>query len=221
MKRWIILFALLCTVLTVTCAAADEDETGIRILTKEDYVELTPQTATGEDVTAVEDRYPNAERLRVAVSGAAVESQILILAQNNEETPTEANIIYIDQRKASDGGAVSFGIFPKEMKTNTTYYIYLAGSAESGSVTSLKQVASFQYYLNESDPVLVGDVDDSGVIDALDALSVLQHVARQIDLSEKLNVADVDNTGVIDALDSLAILQYVARQITEFERSGR
>lgn len=219
-KKYLVFLFLLCAALMIPASAAEDDvETGIRIKAQEEYITLTPQTAAGDSIDPAGDSYPGAARLLVNVTGAAPNSEVLILTQSDEETPTETNIVYIDQRTSADGTA-NFIIFPKELKV-MTYYVYLASDKNGDSVGELQKAAEFEYYLKELNPVLVGDADDNGTVDALDALAILRHVALQVDLSDKMEVADVTNNGEIDALDALDVLRYVAQMITEFERGRR
>ena len=61
---------------------------------------------------------------------------------------------------------------------------------------------------------LLGDVDANGVVDASDAMLILQYDAHLIELTDaQLAVADVDANGVVDASDAMRILQYDAHII--------
>ena len=61
---------------------------------------------------------------------------------------------------------------------------------------------------------LLGDVDANGVVDASDAMQILQYDAHLIELTDaQLAVADVDANGVVDASDAMRILQYDAHVI--------
>lgn len=55
---------------------------------------------------------------------------------------------------------------------------------------------------------IVGDLDGDGIVDAKDALQVLQYaVGNEMITAEKLIFADVDGNGVCNAVDALCILQ--------------
>lgn len=65
--------------------------------------------------------------------------------------------------------------------------------------------------------VLLGDVDNDGKIDAMDASYILQYYAKSVDGSElNLAAADVDGDGKIDAMDASYVLQYYAKLINKF-----
>jgi len=57
---------------------------------------------------------------------------------------------------------------------------------------------------------LVGDANDDGTINAVDALFVLQYVADLIATLPDANNADANQDGEVDAVDAALILQYVA-----------
>ena len=65
--------------------------------------------------------------------------------------------------------------------------------------------------------VLMGDVNGDGVVDAADAVLVLQRVADLItDADLNMAAADVNGDNAVDAADAVLILQMVAGLITEF-----
>ncbi len=64
---------------------------------------------------------------------------------------------------------------------------------------------------------VAGDVDDSGTVDASDALRILQHSVQLRTLSETEQIAaDVAQDDLVDALDALRILQYSVKLIAGF-----
>ena len=72
--------------------------------------------------------------------------------------------------------------------------------------------------LNENGNSVLGDVNNDTVIDASDALLVLQQSAKLIELSEDSTIAaDVNSDNFIDASDALMILQYAADLINGFD----
>jgi len=191
----------------VPALAADEPEVdGIYGLTVTDAsVSIQPLDATGAVVAASgtydgSDFYPEAVKLKVTVTGVT-DSYSLILAQNSSGIPTESNLVYIDQDSASEG-TISFTVYPSELKSDTTYYIYLSGNS-----TGNNQVATFRYYA----AYLLGDADMSGSISSNDALYVLQAVAHLRTLTgNAVQAADADKSGSISSNDALYILQAVA-----------
>jgi hypothetical protein len=55
----------------------------------------------------------------------------------------------------------------------------------------------------------LGDVDDDGDVDAVDALFILRYVVRLQPFAPAIGVGDVDCDGDIDAVDALGILRHV------------
>lgn len=65
--------------------------------------------------------------------------------------------------------------------------------------------------------IMYGDIDDSNVVNANDALGVLKHAAKISLLDEKQEfIADVSGDKKIDAIDALLILKYAAKIIDRF-----
>ncbi len=66
-----------------------------------------------------------------------------------------------------------------------------------------------------SEPIVTkGDVNEDGKINTLDAVKILQYVAKKVELTEKQKLAaDVNGDKRINTLDAVRILQYVAKKI--------
>ena len=80
-------------------------------------------------------------------------------------------------------------------------------------VNNLAALEAAREYLDQR----LGDVDESGTIDAADALSVLQHSVQLISLEgENYLAGDVDGSGILDAVDALQILQRSVKLISSF-----
>lgn len=200
------------TLLCVTALAADSG--GMYNVQVEDAyqggtVTVTPQTADGVEAAPVsteingetKDLYQGAVRAQVTYSGARDGAYYLILALNGEGTPTEENIVYIDQTAGASGAA--FNVYPSSLVSGQTYGIYLSGSDGTG----LTKVASFDYYM----PYILGDVNEDRKLSSNDALWTLQAVAQNRTLSANAALAaDADRSGKLSATDALFILQAVA-----------
>ena len=61
----------------------------------------------------------------------------------------------------------------------------------------------------------VGDVDDDGDVDAIDALLILQFEAELIDSVPNPPSADTNEDAVIDSRDAALVLQFVAGLVTQ------
>ncbi len=65
--------------------------------------------------------------------------------------------------------------------------------------------------------VLLGDVNEDGNIDFLDAIKVLRYDGELVDLNDnQLLVADVNKDNSVDFLDAIMILRYDAELIEGF-----
>ena len=138
-------------------------------------------------------------------------SLALLLQQDKNEYPTEANLYYIDQVDIKDGEA-TFTIIPKAMTDDATYNVYVSTNGENGSLT---KVASFQY--GTKPPYTLGDVDGINGINSTDAMVVLQYVVGLRTLNEtQLLAADVDGKNEVNSTDAMVILQYVVGIIKSF-----
>ena len=199
MKKFLLRMALLCVMTALLCTAALADGT------------ITPTVAQGLEnaVTLTPD---GAEKLQVALQNVQSDKQFIIFVLSDDSgVPTESNIVYIDQ-DASASGSVGFTAYPRTLEEGTTYYIYISSNADQDNFQTLTLIGTFVYE-NGDITVILGDVDGNGTINGLDSLQILRHVARMIDLSDRLPAADVDGNGTINGLDSLQILRHVARMI--------
>lgn len=208
------LLALLLAVLTLTMLTAAvfaEDATAkgaynLRSL-KTGYTLTTEGTGDG-------GFYANAKKFSLTCKALTGKySLALLLQQDSNAYPTEANLYYIDQKTIEEGKA-TFSIIPKAMTDGATYNVYVSTNGENGSLT---KVASFQY--GPKPPFELGKVDNDDVIDSRDALLVLQHAAKMegYELTgSALLAADVNQDGTADSRDALLILQYAAKMIDEF-----
>lgn len=206
------------TLLCVTALAADSGGM-YNVRVEPDYVDtvtVTPQTADGMEAATVstvinsepKDLYQGAVRVQVTYSGAQPGAYYLILALNGAgTTPTEENIVYIDQTAGTSEAAsgAAFNVYPSSLVSGKTYGIYL--SSNDSTLSSLTKVASFDYYM----PYILGDVDENGYLSSNDALWTLQAAAQNRTLSANAALAaDADRSGSLSATDALFILQAAA-----------
>ena len=216
MKRILTIALLVCAFALLLCVAAYAAEVpttaGIYELKTEApaglTVTVTPCTSTKAAVNKTtakidntdQDFYAEAEQLKVTVSGAAANTQQLILAQDEEASPTKDNIRYIDQ-DAAEGGAVTFYVYPDKLEKDKTYFIFVVGT--DGNKIKL---ASFKYYVSYQK----GDVDGENGINAYDASLILQNLVGTYDfVGNGALAADVDGENGINAYDASLILQYL------------
>lgn len=217
--RSLLLAAVLTTVLCVGALAADGDPTvdGIYNVNVEAADTLTPQDASGTAVSVTDKGgnysafYEGAAKLRVDVSGLKTGEQylLLIVKKGTDGALTGDSIYYIAQAAATDG-KVAFTAYPKTMSSGS-YTVYLTGGGRT--ISSGARVGSFDYY----QAYTLGDVNEDGTIDSVDALKILQNWVGKIDLkSNQKLAADVNKDNAIDSVDALKILQLWIGKISSF-----
>ena len=205
-------------IMTVSCmcigaSAAGGTAAGIYdVKTYTSGVSVTPKQADGTTnaVLNADGVYVDAARVTVTFSGATAGKYYLVITLNEDSYPTADNLAYMDQVVADTGTSVSFDVYPKELKSGQIYNIYVSSN---DGVNAYHKVASFSYYT----PYILGDVNEDGKVQSVDALRVLRAVAKQITLTSPQELAaDVNHDNKIQSVDALRILRYVAKQITEF-----
>ena len=213
--RILLLTAVLAGALCVSALAAEPTEAGVYGMTTETGITVTPQKADGTAIDAstqgdYSGYYAGAVKFGVEATGLTAGSQYLLLMVSGDGAPGADNIVYIDQQAADANGTVAFTAYPQALDKGS-YRIFLLGGEQTLSSGGL--AVSFQAYV----PYTLGDVDNNGKIQAVDALAVLRHVAKIETLDDTASLAaDVDCDGKVKAVDALAILRYVAKIIDLF-----
>lgn len=215
LMRSLLLAAVLCTVLCVGALAADSEPVkgGIYDI-QGSGAALTPKSESGAVIEPgsggeiTSGYYANAVKFGVAVNSLEDNQQYLLLVLKGEGVPTAENIAYIDQA-AAQNGSVSFTAYPSAL-TKGTYHVYLVGA---GKTFAESKVASFKC----DQKYTLGDVNEDGTIDSVDALKILQNWVGKIDLkSNQKLAADVNKDNAIDSVDALKILQLWIGKISSF-----
>lgn len=211
MKRRILALLLAVLTLTALTAAAFAAETTTETLGAFNLKGSNGYTLTVVGTEATGGFYKGATRFQLTCNGLPGDYSLVLLlkedAAQSEATkgiPTESNLQYIDQQNIEP--TTKFILFPKQMETGT-YNVYVSTNS-----ADLTKVASLEY--GEKPKYTLGDVNDDGAIDTLDALWILQCYAKMRELSK--DVADVDHNNKIDTADALRVLQYYAELITSF-----
>lgn len=215
MKRGIALLltlVLALTVLAVPAMAAGTTPVVYNLKVEGGY-SVSMKTASGAAATAYTGIvgnsytgtvYENAAKLTLTFTGEAGK-QYMVFLLKGEAVPTKDSIQYINQ--AAGNGTVNFEIYPKDLKAEEDYYLYV-----SGTELDYTEVATFSVTKSwEKAPYILGDVDGDGKINSIDALMVLQYNAQiegYDELTEQqLLAADVNRDNQVNSIDALAILQ--------------
>lgn len=196
--RTLLLAAALTALLCVSALAADGAVSNVTGNI------LTPKTAAGAEITAdANGKYENAAKFDVNATGTK-DNQYLLLVLRDQNVPTEQNIVYINQAAAGEDGKLAFtdseAAYPMTM-TSGTYYVYLVGADKP--FTADAPAASFTYDAG----YILGDVNNDGDVNALDAILILRAAVNLTVLSNiQEKVADMNGDGNVDALDAIKVL---------------
>ncbi len=199
-RRILVLFLAALTLLTLTTAAlaAEEANGAYNVQSKTGYT-LRVDGAENDG----SGFYANADTFTLTLNTAPA-GQTLVYLVEGSGLPTEANLQYIDQ----SGTETAFTLKPKKLEAGKTYRVYV--STQSKAPT---EAASFSY--GAKPMYTLGDVNEDGYIDTVDALWILQCYVKKRELS--LDCADVNRDGMIDTVDALKVLQFYVGKITSFE----
>lgn len=200
MKKWITCFFTVCLLalaLSVTAFAADGIQTPE---VKDEYKNTVTITPDGT------------EKVNVAYSQAENGKEYVVIVTEGNGTPTQDNIVYIDQKTAGSGG-VSFSVYPRSLK-NAAYSVRISSNAGNG-IQALTEVGTFENKVS----YVLGDVNKDGRIRANDATLALRAAAgleQNLDANQLL-AADVNRDGRVRANDATMILRFAAGLITSFD----
>lgn len=196
MKRRILaLFLAALTLLTLTTAAlaAEEANGAYNVQSKTGY------TLRVENVTEDGGFYANADTFTLTLNTAPA-GQTLVYLVEGSGLPTEENLQYIDQ----SGTDAAFTLKPKTLEAGKTYRVYV--STQSKAPT---EAGSFSYGAKPS--YKLGDVNDDGTINVLDASALLNYLVDKRTFTENNRLAaDVANPkGTLNVLDASRLLNYL------------
>lgn len=123
---------------------------------------------------------------------------------------------YVDMVSANDKYS---GVIPAaELSTDGMEY-YIETNDGVNTITLGTKESPYQVIIKESSAVsYLGDVDGNGVIEALDAMLVLQHInGKRVLVNDEFRRADLNGNGTLESFEALAILQYVNGNRTNLE----
>ncbi len=156
----VLLFAV---VLTTVCFAASAGVYNLQ--TEKASVTLSVEGITAETTTVADktydDFYPGANKVEVACTDLTVGDEYVLLVLEGSTTPSDENIVYIDQKTAVND-AVQFTAYPMRLEDGKTYYLML-----SGTNSALEEIGSFAY-VQQGGVVITTQPDDySGAADSV------------------------------------------------------
>lgn len=230
LRNALLLAGVLAALLCVT-ALAESLDGGFYVTGKAANVTVTPQTATGEKVSSTsadvdnqeegyESFYPGAVKMAVTYNGSVASGEnYVVLLVEGDALPTKDNAIYYinQETTASAGGAITFNVYPMDIAEKKDLTLYIT-SDKAGFETIAIPMGYAPAGSYDVQPYTLGDVNQDGLFNSLDALMALQIGAELIDYTEteKLS-ADVTRDGRVNSEDALRILQYGAELIHSWD----
>ena len=230
LRNALLLAGVLAALLCITALAETQEfaQGGFYVTDKASGVTITPQTATGETVsstsanvdgqTGYESFYPGSVKMAVTYSGsiAAGENYVVLLVEGDALPTVDNAIYYIDQTTTASTGAITFNVYPMDIAEQKALTLYITSDKEGFSTIKISMgYAPAGSY--EVQPYTLGDVNEDGKINSVDALLNLQASVGKITLSASAKLAaDVNLDGTVNSVDALRILQYSVGKITSF-----
>ncbi len=123
---------------------------------------------------------------------------------------------YVDMASANDKYS---GVIPAvELSTDGMEY-YIETNDGVNTITLGTKESPYQVIIKESSAVsYLGDVDGNGIIEAVDAMLVLQHInGKRVLVNDEFRRGDLNGNGTLESFEALAILQYVNGNRTNLE----
>ncbi len=181
------------------------------------------------DVTAKEDTGKTA--IEITLSDAAkneLKGQVTVLVFKGDSTvavPTEDQIVYLDQKAQADGDFVFAKVLPYLGETTTPMAdgdTYTVRISKTGGVTEKGFYETTFKVGDKSTDIKYGDVDGNDVIDARDAVAVVDHfLAKKKLTGDNLLAANVNADSTVDARDAVMIVDYFLAKIKSFPADNK
>lgn len=230
LRNALLLAGVLAALLCITALAETQEfaQGGFYVTDKASGVTITPQTATGETVsstsadvdgqTGYESFYPGSVKMAVTYSGsiAAGENYVVLLVEGDALPTVDNAIYYIDQTTTASTGSITFNVYPMDIAEQKPLTLYITSDKEGFSTIKIPMgyAPAGEY---DVQPYTLGDVNEDGKINSVDALLNLQASVGKITLSASAKLAaDVNLDGTVNSVDALRILQYSVGKITSF-----
>lgn len=212
------LAALLCV------AALAENQSlagGFYVTGKVSNVTITPQTATGENVSSTsanvdgqegyESFYPGAVKMAVTYSGsvAAGENYVVLLVEGDKLPTVDNAIYYIDQTTTASTGSITFHVYPMDIAEKKALTLYI--TSDKAGFSTIKIPMGYAPAGNyEVQPYTLGDANNDGVINVNDAMAVINHiVSKNVLDGTRLLAADATGDGMVNVNDAMEIINYI------------
>lgn len=179
----VVLCALLVCLTCVSVWADEPEDSGMYNITGE--VISAIRTANGKAVDATNptgydgNYYPGAARFTVTCPGVQAGREYVVFVVKGSGTPTDANIVYINQQTAGSDGTVTFdNVFPSSLLEDT-YNVYVTGAGRNLNTP----LATFLYHVAQSFALRLNLMG----ISANDVIIILQRNSADVDADSTAN----------------------------------
>lgn len=218
MKRitaFIISVLVICTLITSVYGA--ELQSGIyntktySSSCKVDFANVKPTTAKVGSKT-YSDFYKDAEKFNLIYNDAVSGDYYTVFVIQNGTAPSADNVVYIDQKTASDG-KVTFNLYPSKLVGDSSYNVYISG--ESFEYTKMMSF-SYTTKADEVSDYILGDVNGDQKVNVQDLTALARHLAKVTVVSDqtRLKASDTNCDGKVSADDLTHLAKYVAKIIS-------
>ncbi len=159
----------------------------------------------------------------VPAEDATVESFLVV---NNDSANSVVHLVYVNAALEALSGDTLFTVNFKLSETAAdgatgTFTVNTDGAYDTAAalVSGTGQTDQTFTVTVQEPKGLLGDVNEDGKVDALDATFILRYVVKLDEFSEKqIALADVNKDGNVDAIDATLILQYTVGLIESFDK---
>lgn len=222
LRNTLLLAGVLAALLCVAALAENQSLAGGFYITgKASNITITPQTATGENVSSTsanvdgqegyESFYPGAVKMAVTYSGsvAAGENYVVLLVEGDKLPTVDNAIYYIDQTTTASTGSITFHVYPMDIAEKKDLTLYIT-SDKAGFSTIKIPMGYAPAGSYEVQPYTLGDANNDGVINVNDAMAVINHiVSKNVLDGTRLLAADATGDGMVNVNDAMEIINYI------------
>lgn len=222
LRNTLLLAGVLAALLCVAALAENQSLAGGFYITgKASNITITPQTATGENVSSTsanvdgqegyESFYPGAVKMAVTYSGsvAAGENYVVLLVEGDKLPTVDNAIYYIDQTTTASTGSITFHVYPMDIAEKKALTLYI--TSDKAGFSTIKIPMGYAPAGNyEVQPYTLGDANNDGVINVNDAMAVINHiVSKNVLDGTRLLAADATGDGMVNVNDAMEIINYI------------
>ena len=193
MKKMFFCCSTLCAALLLFCATALASDVQITVTPVDAASVQVAQVAKGENDVA----------FNVTKSGGAEKGQLyLIMIQegasaSEKPKPTKDNLYYLNVEEAT-GATFSTEAYPKDLKADSTYVVYLSDYSSGGNGTA-KGVATIATKSGGGADIMYGDVNGDGSVNGRDLTALARYLADRKDYmpggSKAINLENANCNG--------------------------